>query len=416
MVKKYFKNPVFLAFLYCLIFFYSVFFNVPKTNLNSLCKENKIKFFSGQLLSSPAKAGNGEFYKATIRIENVVSEDNQRFNCFGKYDVYLPSIIVEAFYPGKLYSQAYKKGCFLYDTGGKYLFKGRYTSKGFIVEEGLKEYWNKSFHGKINKFRAVCRLQFRRLMYSWKEAGGLLLALLCGSREYTSSDLSDSFRKAGLSHILALSGMHLSMFSGIALFIGEKSKRIKLSFIIRIIFLFLFVWFAGFSPSLLRAFIFSMLLLLASASNVNDLDNILILCFTFLIQVTISPDDISNIGFILSYSALFGIMITGKKIKSIFSKWIPDYFSSSLSASCGAQIFTAPVSIVNFGYLCPIGIVSTVIVSPAVTLFIYCGMLLILFSLIFPSFSAASGIFMNFEYTVIKKLVSVFAQVPQWSF
>ena len=49
-------------------------------------------------------------------------------------------------------------------------------------------------------------------MYMWGSAGGLLLALLSASKEYTSSAFSDAFRLAGLSHILALSGMHVSIF------------------------------------------------------------------------------------------------------------------------------------------------------------------------------------------------------------
>ena len=142
-------------------------------------------------------------------------------------------------------------------------------------------------------------------MYSWGAAGGLLLALLCGAKEYTSTDISLAFRNAGLSHILALSGMHLSMFSGIALFFGKKIGRKKLSFIIRIIALILFVWFAGLSPSLLRAFICSLLMIIAALANVKKPDMLMILAFSFLCQTIIAPEHLFNTGFI---TLLFNIL------------------------------------------------------------------------------------------------------------
>ena len=62
-------------------------------------------------------------------------------------------------------------------------------------------------------------------MFYWNEAGGLFLALISGIREYTDQSAADSFRRAGLSHILALSGMHLSLFSGITAKISHKTGK-----------------------------------------------------------------------------------------------------------------------------------------------------------------------------------------------
>ena len=130
---------------------------------------------------------------------------------------------------------------------------------------------------------SIAIMVFKRLMYKWGNAGGLLLALLCGAREYTDIAIAENFKNAGLSHVLALSGMHLSMFSSIAVLIGNKIGRKKLTYAIRIIVLILFVWFAGFSPSLLRAFICSTLTLIALMSSSKNPDMLLILCFSFLI-------------------------------------------------------------------------------------------------------------------------------------
>ena len=200
------------------------------------------------------------------------------------------------------------------------------------------------------------------------------------------------------------------MFSGIAMFAGKKIGRKKLSFIIRIIALVLFVWFAGFSPSLLRAFLCSLLMIIATLTNVKKPDLLLILAFAFLCQTIISPADIYNTGFILSYAALAGILLTNKFFRSIYNRYIPGYFANSLGSSTGAQIFTAPVSLGIFKSFAPIGIIATSIVSPLVTVFIYSGLILIILSLLFPPLAAASGIFINFEYTIIKVLTGLFSK------
>jgi competence protein ComEC len=252
-------------------------------------------------------------------------------------------------------------------------------------------------------------------MYSWGSGGGLLLALLCGAREYTEAATSEAFRRAGLSHILALSGMHLSMFSAIALFFGSRTGVRKLTFILRITALFGFVWFAGFSPSLVRAFICALLTIAATIAGAQKPDMLSILCFSFLLQSALCPQDIHNAAFILSYGALAGILFTSSFFNRFYSKLTPRTVAGSLSAATGAQTFTAPISLKLFGSFSPIGIISATVVSPFVTVFIYSGLLLIILSLIFPILSKPSGIFINLQYTVIKYIVNIFSLVPNWS-
>ena len=117
---------------------------------------------------------------------------------------------------------------------------------------------------------------------------------------------------------------------------------------------------------------------------------------------------------ILSYTALAGILLTNKFFKSFYNRFLPGYFSNSLGASTGAQVFTAPVSLKMFGTFAPIGIIATSVVSPVVTIFIYSGLLLIILSLLFPFLARPSGIFINLEYTVIKFLTAMFSKAFIW--
>ena len=415
MVVRYVKNPVFLSVIILVFCFYSGKLKVRGQNgINTVIPQDKIRIISGKIISSPVKSGSGKNYVCKIQLDSS-SDLSIKASARGICSLFIPSEAVEAFFPGKLYSKAKGENQYLYDAGAFYTFKGKFYQENFMAEKCINCFWKNNLSGKLDFIRAKSRLQFKRLMYRWKNAGGLLLALLCGEREYTEKSISDSFKNAGLSHILALSGMHLSMFSAIALFIGNRIGRKRLSFIIRITVLIFFVWFAGFSPSLLRAFICAMLVIFSLLADVNNIDMIMILCFSFLLQSVIRPEDIYNYAFMLSYGALFGILFTNKFFFLFFNLFLPQYFASSLSSSSGAQLFTLPMSLKFFSSYSPIGIIATSIVSPLVTIFIYSGLLLIIISLIFPSLVDYSGILLNFEYTVLNKIVSFFAKAPRIS-
>lgn len=421
---NYFKKPVFLASLICIFIFYSGLFCIPdRTTVRSLLKTNEITEISGKLISSPSKIGNGSYYSATFSLDSAADARGFSSSATGRLKVMIPSELAEAYSPGKLFSQSHYKRAghgdttqtLLFETGGHYTFRGRLTNNIFYIRKCSASYWPSSWRGRLSHFRALCRLHFKRLMYSWGSGGGLLLALLCGAREYTEAATSEAFRRAGLSHILALSGMHLSMFSAIALFFGSRTGVRKLTFILRITALFGFVWFAGFSPSLVRAFICALLTIAATIAGAQKPDMLSILCFSFLLQSALCPQDIHNAAFILSYGALAGILFTSSFFNRFYSKLTPRTVAGSLSAATGAQTFTAPISLKLFGSFSPIGIISATVVSPFVTVFIYSGLLLIILSLIFPILSKASGIFINLQYTVIKYIVNIFSLVPNWS-
>lgn len=420
-VKELFK-PVFISTFICAFVFYSGLFNIPdKKEARSLLKTEDFTEISGKLISSPAKNGKGSYYRATFALESAADARNFRSSAKGRLTVMLPAELVEAYQPGKLFSQSKKASphtsspqeqSFLFESGGHCTFQGRSSTNGFYVRKCLCATWSSSWRGRLAHLRALYRLQFKRLMYGWGSGGGLLLALLCGAREYTEPATQEAFRRAGLSHILALSGMHLSMFSAIAMFFGNRAGIKKLTFVLRIITLIAFVWFAGFSPSLTRAFICAMLMIVASIAGAKKPDMLSILCFSFLLQSALCPQDIHNAAFILSYGALAGILLTSSFFHRLYSKFSPRIIASSLSAASGAQTITAPISLKLFGSFSPIGIVSATVVSPFVTVFIYSGLILILLSLIFPFMAKPSGIFINLQYTVITYIVNIFSLVP----
>ena len=381
-----------------------------------LLQNDKITSLTGFVKSNPVLTSSGKFYMCDFSPYEVSSfDENSKFSSLGKVKLLLPKNLVESHFPGKLYSSS-GKTVFI-ETGAKLLVKIKPSKKSsnsfsstdnfFIVSDIDFLGW-KNF---VSKIRGILRLQFKRLMYMWGSAGGLLLALLSASKEYTSSAFSESFRLAGLSHILALSGMHVSIFSGITektfknIFGKNKTQIISLCSVI------LFVWFAGLSPSLARALISTIILFLIKKIGIK-MQVLEVLCLSFLIQIMILPQDSSAISFILSYLALFGILTLGELIKPFLTKFLGSNLTSSVSASIGAVLMTSPISAFIWGYITPIGIISTIIISPLVTFFLVFGLISVILCLIFPFLSYPLGTILQIVYYVIEKVAFIFAKVP----
>ena len=79
-------------------------------------------------------------------------------------------------------------------------------------------------------------------------------------------------------------------------------------------------------------------------------------------------------------------------------------------------MITLPVSAKMFGMITPVGIISSVFVSPFVTLFIYSGLFFIVFGLLFPPVCCIGEFFMRIQYNLISSMVGFFAKVPAFVF
>ena len=428
MVKKRLKifasaflsNPVFTAALVCAVLFYSNSVKLRDRNrFLCLVPLEQVASINGQLVSNPVKSSAGkEIYSADFKVEKVFSKNGGEFSSKGNVKILIPSAMVEKFYPGKLFtaSRKSKEKNFIFENGNTFFLEGSFTQgelSFFSVKNARAGGFEKSLKGKIQYFRGLCRLQFKRLMYGWGNAGGLLLALLSGSREYTESATRNAFTDAGLAHILALSGMHLSLFGGIAFFFGNRITRRNLADFFQLAAVFFFVWFAGLSPSLFRAMLSSIIVFVNSSLRMKRFKGITVLSATFLLHACIFPEHLKSAAFMLSYGALAGIMSFGQIFKILLGKRLFPKLSAGLSESAGAQLFTAPVTLSFFGKLMPVGIIAGMVVSPLVTFFLYAGLTGTLMCLILPFLSGVFSAIMNIIYFILKEIVLFFAKAPQ---
>lgn len=425
-----------MAIILALVFYLGI---IPVRNrypFISIIENQNITEVQGKIISNPKKTGKGTFYRCTMEIESVKGflSANKKNYCQkitsqakGRISVFIPAEIVEAHYPGKLYSSysgpTGKSSGILIECGARLSFSVRYATMNsfdkinivpaepvFFVSEAKFIGFENNFFGQLEKIRGLSRLQFKRLMYAWDDSGGLLIALISGSGEYTQGTISEAFRNAGLAHILALSGMHLSFFAGLAgivtKFFGQKVSDFFSIFVV-----LLFVWFAGLTPSLLRALLSTLLGFTIRKIGLTP-TSLQILALCFLMHLCIAPHDLFQLSFQLSYASLAGIILCTKLFEPLFYHRLPPTIASGLSTSCGAQSFSAPISLSVFGSFAPGGIVATTIISPLVSIFLTVGILCIFLSLICPYLIQPLGDVMNLLYNCLVAPVKLFARIP----
>jgi len=185
--------------------------------------------------------------------------------------------------------------------------------------------------------------------------------------------------------------------------------------IFQLVSVVLFVFFAGFSPSLFRGFLCTIISFVAIMLKLKNFSMIQVLSASFLVHVSLKPEDLFEAAFVLSYSALAGILLMSEFLKFLFIIKTPEKLAGSISASMGAQFFTAPITLKLMNSFAPIGIISTVVISPLITIFIYSGLFLIIICLIFPFLVPAAAFFLKILYNLIAFVVTIFAKFPLYS-
>lgn len=388
----------------------------------SLAELNKVASIQAELTGEAYPAGD-KYYAANAKLISFSYNNGAKFSAKGNIKIFFPSemVLQNNAYGISVYKTAYKAGSRKealtnFSKGVIFEASGRFGSKKnsvsplvFFGDKSVPEFLG--WKSAVLRFRAFLRFYLMRLLAGWGSAGALLLALLSANRDFLIFPVSEAFRNAGLAHVLALSGMHVSLVSLTALqmgsIFGKKSLAIKFS-LVSIIF---FVWFAGAAPSLNRALGMMILIIIGKSLGLQP-PMISVLCTMLIFHIAVKPDDALSLGFMLSYGALAGILIFGSAVFDILNGKIPPKILGSFSASIGAQTFTAPIVISKIGVLAPIGIIASIIVSPLISAFLILGLAAIFISLLFPFAGFIFSYFLNAFYALILFIIRTFALFP----
>lgn len=129
--------------------------------------------------------------------------------------------------------------------------------------------------------------------------------------------------------------------------------------------LFLYAGICGFSPSSVRAFVMAMVFLTAKESGMKY-DALSSLAFSAIIVLFFFPMQFFSVGFRLSYSVVFAILLLSKRIARVFA-FLPDKISSATGTVVAAQIGSLPVSLYYFGVVSPVSVIVNLLAIPLVS-------------------------------------------------
>ncbi|MBO7574219.1 MAG: ComEC/Rec2 family competence protein, partial [Bacteroidales bacterium] len=210
----------------------------------------------------------------------------------------------------------------------------------------------------------------------------LLQALLTGRRDGLDPATVATFRAAGASHILALSGLHLGMLYGILhlllRWLGRSRPATLLRSLLQVGFAAGYVVMTGASPSLVRAFLFILLNELARLLPGRRRNPLNLFCTALTLQLAVSPGVITSLGFQLSYLAMLGIVLVFPRLDA----WYPRgprldplrriWSGVALTLSC--QLFTAPLVWLRFRQFPKYFLLTNLGAMPLTEAFICCSL------------------------------------------
>lgn len=265
-----------------------------------------------------------------------------------------------------------------------------FTQKSNLKSLGQAE--NKSLFRWLALQRKKIYTQY--LSYGFSENTlGLISALTIGIKEDLSLDLKEAFSSAGVSHVLALSGLHIGLIFYminsllLILFHPFKKRRRGYALSVSLLFIWIFALFVGASASVVRSVLLFSLMGLSMLSNKrgNSLNS---LAFVAIIMLVVNPYWLFDIGFILSFSAVSSILIFSKPCLNLYQPKtkIGRYVWGLIVMSFVAQLGTAPWIVYFFGSFPTYFLVANIVVIPLITLLLY---LLIVFLIFLPFSSVA---------------------------
>ena len=198
-----------------------------------------------------------------------------------------------------------------------------------------------------------------------EDEASLGLAYLLGLRNGLSEEIIEALSIVGLTHIVVSSGTHLSIIVEFMKKIFGKISRFAGIFF-AILFILLFAELVGWTASITRAAIVSVISLLAWYYG-RKTSPIRVILFAMGLTLLIDPMNIINLGWLLSFGSFSGILILAPKlIQFFYGKKKPGKISEILIATISATIMTAPILLYFFGSLSIISLIANLLILPTI--------------------------------------------------
>ncbi len=255
------------------------------------------------------------------------------------------------------------------------------------------------------------------------DVSGFLTALVTGDKAGLDPGVKTDMARAGISHLMAVSGMHICfLVSLLTLFTGYDPRRRAVVCVPVLVFFALAV---GATPSVLRACIFQFSFMLAQLLGREE-DRWTTLLGALALLLLLDPFSAANIGLQLSFGAVAGIALVTPRVfdrlrrlqlreTCRWARWANRLLTrlwQILAASLGAMAFTVPLSAYYFGTFSILAIVTNLLVLPVALVLFVSALLVGLVGMVLPGVAAALGAVVALPGRYVLWVVRTLAAVP----
>ena len=223
---------------------------------------------------------------------------------------------------------------------------------------------------------------------------GYIKAFVLGSKDEIDEEVFKTYQNNGITHLFAISGMHISLFSSILLFLLKKIHlKDNQAYPIILLFLLGYTFLVSFTASVVRAFTLYLLLYINKRLKLG-IKTTKTFIYTILLILLLNPFFILDIGFLYSSLTSFGLILFSSYLKT--SNKVLALFRVSLLA----LLFSLPITINNFYEYNFLSILANILIVPLVSTIIYP---LSLITLIFPFFHPI----LKFFLTILESISTI---------
>lgn len=262
-----------------------------------------------------------------------------------------------------------------------------------------------------------------------KDTAGICIGLLLGDKTLISEEVQNNFKQSSLSHMLAISGAHVSyILLGITTFLQVLKAHKRWSKIVIIIFLIFFMALVGYTPSVTRACVMSIISLMAGIlfRKSNIYQN---LALSSIIILLMNPYSLLDIGFQLSFGGTIGIVIfmqkqaktkiqneltinSNEKNKNKLIYKILDYIKGLIKVSISANLIILPIMIYHFNTISATFLISNILASPILAVSLILGLIFIVFVLIFTPIAIIISYILNVVLQILIQITNFTSKLP----
>lgn len=271
---------------------------------------------------------------------------------------------------------------------------------------------------KAREFNKRCQNKILKSSLPQKESA-LAIGMLLGEKEYIDEDTQDDFRKAGLTHILVVSGMNIAIIlivleSFLKLLFMGRERLIVVRRAILVLMAFGLCFIVSLTPSALRVAIM-MLAFLFSKQTDRKADSVNVFFVTVMVFLIFDPMILFDWSFQFSFLAVLGIILFSSWWKKLLLMHKHNYFLrqgiSAAGMTLSAQVFLLPLLLWRFRVIYPYMLLFNIIIVP----FISIVLITIILFLLFGDIGFVGTIFeflMHWELYLLLKLVGLTNNLP----